>query len=124
MILPFAIILIILAFVCYTIGVWSEQLSGKLKIWHLFFFWIGFAFDTSSTILMSILSSGFKFNIHYLSGFAALLLMAINAIWASVVLYKKQERLFISFHKFSLIVWFIWLIPFLTGIILNIRLHN
>ena len=39
--LLFAIVCMILALTCYSIGVWGEKLSGKLKRWHLVFFWIG-----------------------------------------------------------------------------------
>lgn len=31
-------ILITLALVFYTIGVWSERIAGRLKGWHLIFF--------------------------------------------------------------------------------------
>ncbi|PKM88007.1 MAG: TIGR03987 family protein, partial [Firmicutes bacterium HGW-Firmicutes-12] len=47
-----AIILINLAFVFYTLGVWSEKIQGQLLIWHSFMFWIGFAFDTAGTTVM------------------------------------------------------------------------
>lgn len=34
-----SLILITMALVFYTIGVWSERLAGRLKAWHLIFFW-------------------------------------------------------------------------------------
>lgn len=40
-------ILITLALVFYTIGVWRERIAGRLKAWHLIFFWGGFVFDTT-----------------------------------------------------------------------------
>ena len=33
-------IIITLALVFYTIGVWSERFAGRLKPWHLVFFWL------------------------------------------------------------------------------------
>lgn len=44
-----SLILITMALVFYTIGVWSERLAGRLKAWHLIFFWGGFVFDTIGT---------------------------------------------------------------------------
>ena len=31
------------------------------------------------------------------------------------VLGKKNESLLRTFHKFSIVVWIIWLIPYLSG---------
>ena len=121
MILVFAVIAIISAFICYTIGVWSEKIAGRLKLWHLSFFYVGFIFDTIGTSLMGIISGKFSANIHGITGLLAIILMAFHVVWASIVLYRKNEKLITAFHKFSLIVWLIWLIPFLTGMILNMK---
>jgi uncharacterized repeat protein (TIGR03987 family) len=43
----------------------------------------------------------------------------IHAIWATVVLVKKDEKAIKNFHKFSLVVWLIWLIPYLSPMIIN-----
>lgn len=39
---PFASIIISAALVFYSIGVWSERIQGRLKTWHLAFFYTGF----------------------------------------------------------------------------------
>ncbi len=118
--LIYAIITITLALVFYTIGVWAEKLQGQLKKWHLLVFWTGFVFDTTGTILMGqIAQGGFSFNLHGISGLLAILLMFIHAVWASVVLAKNNEKQKISFHKFSIFVWLIWLIPFISGMIVG-----
>ena len=119
--LLFAIVCMILALTCYSIGVWAEKLSGKLKRWHLVFFWGGLAADTSGTTLMSMISGAFTFSIHGVTGTAAILLMIIHAIWATIVLIRKKERASLNFHKFSIFVWSVWLIPFLTGLVLAMR---
>ena len=51
------LIIISLALVFYSIGVWSERIQGKLKPWHLVFFYLGLVCDTWGTGLM-IESSG------------------------------------------------------------------
>ena len=119
--LLFAIACMILALTCYSIGVWGEKLSGKLKRWHLVFFWLGLAADTSGTTLMSVISGAFTFSIHGVTGIAAILLMVIHAIWATIVLIRRKERASLSFHKFSIFVWSVWLIPFLTGLVLAMK---
>jgi uncharacterized repeat protein (TIGR03987 family) len=40
--------------------------------------------------------------------------MFIHALWALIVLLKKDEQAILNFHKFSIVVWFIWLIPYFS----------
>jgi len=115
--LPYAIIAITSALVFYTIGVWSEKIQKKLKPWHLVVFWTGLLFDTIGTTLMGkIAGSAFQLNLHGITGLLAIALMLFHAIWASVVLIKNNEKARANFHKFSLIVWIVWLIPYLSGL--------
>jgi uncharacterized repeat protein (TIGR03987 family) len=53
-------ILISLALVFYSIGVWSERLAGRLKGWHLVFFWGGLAFDATGTGMMFEMAAAFR----------------------------------------------------------------
>ena len=116
-----ATILITLALVCYSIGVWSERFAGRLKGWHLVFFWVGLAFDTTGTGIMFDMAGEIGSDVHSVTGVAAIVLMAIHAVWATVVLLRKNEKLITSFHRFSIIVWSIWLIPYLTGFFVSMR---
>jgi len=119
--LVFAIIFISLALVFYSIGVWGEKLTGHLSWFNLIFFWAGFICDTTGTTLMSDIAGGFKLNIHGVTGALALVLMAIHALWATVVLVRRSEKWIEKFHKFSLVVWGIWLVPYLLGVALNMK---
>ena len=114
-------IIITLAFIFYTIGVWSERFSSRLKIWHLVFFWVGIVFDTWGTGLMFELAGGLTYDIHGLTGLLAIALMLIHAVWATAVLVKMDEKLIANFHRFSVTVWAIWLIPYLSPMIIMIE---
>ncbi len=114
-----ATIIISLALVFYTVGVWSERLAGKLEYWHLLFFWSGIVADTWGTGLMFKMSGEFTIGIHSISGLAAILLMFIHAIWASLVLVRKNERMIYRFHRFSVFVWCIWLFPYFSPMVLG-----
>jgi len=114
-------ILITLALIFYSLGVWSERIAKYLKLWHVVAFWIGFTFDVSGTYAMHLLATG-SFDIfepHTLTGQIALWLMLVHTIWATNVITKKNEKLRIKFHKFSIIVWLIWLIPYFGGMYLG-----
>lgn len=69
-------VIISLALVLYSIGVWAERIAGRLKPWHL-----------------------------------AIILILVHAVWATVVLVRKDEAWITKFHRFSVVVGVIWLIP-------------
>jgi len=116
-----AIIFITLALVFYTIGVWTERYYGILKRRHHALFWLGFIFDTTETTLMSIISHGFSLNLHAVTGIIAVGVMFFHAVWATVASHNKNEKTLRGFHRYSLIVWAIWLIPYFLGFALNIH---
>ena len=124
MLLP-AVILITAALVFYTIGVWSEHRQRVLKWWHTGFFALGLVCDASGTYLMSQLAAsgegsaegtGAGLNtVMAVTGAIALLLMVFHLAWAVIVLVRNRDGEKKSFHKFSLLVWGIWLVPYVTG---------
>jgi uncharacterized repeat protein (TIGR03987 family) len=71
-------------------------------------------FDTWGTGLMFELAGGMTLELHAITGVIAILLMLVHAIWATIVLVRKDEHAILTFHRFSLLVWFIWLIPYLS----------
>ncbi len=105
------------ALVFYTIGVWSEKFVGRLKPWHLALFWLGFVCDTTGTTLMGDMAGRLQLNLHGLTGALAIVLMLGHALWASLVLARKDDRAIQVFHNFSLFVWLVWLVPYLTGMV-------
>ncbi len=114
-----AIIFISLALVFYTIGVWSEKIQGKLKLWHIICFYLGLIFDTLGTTTMSFIAGGMSLDVHAITGFLAIILMLIHAIWGTIVLIKNNENSLKKFHKFSIVVWAIWLVPYFIGMFIG-----
>jgi len=117
---PAASTIITSALVFYSIGVWGERITGRLKAWHLVFFVLGLICDTWGTGMMFKYVGGMAFDVHGISGVIAIVLMLIHALWALVVLLKKDEKAIVNFHKFSLVVWLIWLIPYFSPMFFNI----
>lgn len=115
-----AIISMIFALIFYTTGVFAERKQGQLKLWHAIIFICGLVFDTLGTSIMSHISgSSFTFNLHGITGLIALILMALHALFAIIVLIKRNNHARQTFHKFSIFVWIIWLIPFVIGIFIG-----
>ena len=119
--LIFSTVTITLALLFYSVGVWSERFSKYLKPWHVVTFWIGFTFDVCGTLAMHYISDNpFDLtNMHTLTGQIALWLMLAHATWATSVVRKNKTTLRQNFHRYSLIVWLIWLIPYIGGMILG-----
>lgn len=114
-----ATIIITFALIFYTIGVWGERISGQLKPWHLVFFILGLIFDTWGTGLMFDYVGGMMYDIHGITGLIAILLMLVHAVWAAIVLWRNDQQELQNFHKFSVVVWAIWLIPYFSPMLLR-----
>lgn len=117
---PRASIIMVAALVFYSIGVWGERITGKLKPWHLVFFVLGLICDTWGTGMMLDMAGGLTFDIHGITGLVAIILMFIHAVWALIVLIRKDQNAINNFHKFSVAVWIIWLIPYFSPMFFNL----
>ncbi|HWR99069.1 MAG TPA: HsmA family protein [Prolixibacteraceae bacterium] len=109
--------LITLALIFYSLGVWAERMARYLKGWHVGAFWIGFVFDVAGTLAMGKLSDN-PFDLtdmHTLTGQMALWLMLAHAAWATMVVRRGSEKHRIEFHTYSIMVWMMWLIPYIGG---------
>lgn len=107
-------VIITLALLFYSIGVWSERIEGRLRPWHLAFFVLGLAADTVGTGMMFEFAGGMTVDVHGVTGLVAILLMAVHAVWAAVVLVRRDEGWITRFHRFSVVVWLVWLVPYFS----------
>jgi len=113
-----AIVFITLALALYTTAVWWERAMGVLRGRHLLLFWLGFACDTTGTTLMGKIAGGpFAFSFHGITGMLAILLMLFHAVWGTVVHAGKRPEPKASFHRLSVAVWAVWLVPYLSGLV-------
>lgn len=117
-----SVVLITLALVCYSLGVWAERLRRYLLPWHVAAFWTGFGFDLGGTGTMELMSPGFNWSSsHTITGQIALWLMLAHALWATRVVRNRDELRRRRFHRYSLFVWCVWLVPYIGGMILGMR---
>lgn len=124
--LIFAIVAITSALIFYTIGVFGERKAKSLNKNHVIIFWLGLLCDTTGTLTMSQIAkagtetlSATTQALHGITGLLAIILMLFHAGWATWVLYKGDEKKKQAFHKFSIVVWAIWLIPYFIGMIIG-----
>ena len=67
----------------------------------------------SETVTVALMSA------HGITGLIAIILMVVHAIWAIIVLKKDRTEELLIFHRFSIVVWGIWLIPYILGMIMG-----
>lgn len=118
-----AISAITMALVFYTYGVFAERKVHCLKKSHVIIFWLGLLCDTTGTVTMSMIARGEAestgIGVHGITGALAIILMIFHAIWATVTLYKGKDEQMETFHKFSMVVWLIWLVPYFIGMFMG-----
>ena len=119
--LMISVVAITLALIFYTVGVWREHRRKLLKIQDVVCFLLGLSMDITGTSLMSRMAEeseevkGAVLSLHGITGLVAILLMIFHVVWAVIVLIRNKEDEKASFHRFSLFVWGIWLIPYFLG---------
>ena len=124
--LALAIALISLALVFYTVGVWAERRSGELRWWHVGAFAAGLTADISGTTAMGMIATsggptgveqdpfpGPDHSDHRRP--RARPVGPPRLAWATITMLRNRPEEKRAFHRFSVIVWAIWLLPYLTG---------
>ena len=122
--LVIAITAITMALIFYTIGVFAERRAHVLKKGHVLIFWLGLLCDTTGTLTMSLIAkgnTGAGNPVHAVTGALAIGLMIFHAVWATVTLIKKNDEQMAKFHKFSLFVWLVWLVPYFIGMFMGMN---
>ena len=107
----------------YTWGVFGERRHGSLSLRYVLLFWAGLACDTTGTLTMSAIagqSAATGFGIHALTGMAAIILMLVHALWATITYRRGSLQAQRRFHTFSTIVWLAWLVPYIIGMLVGI----
>lgn len=126
-VLSVSIVLITLALIAYTTGVWAERRQGTLAWWHVVAFAVGLACDAAGTFMMARTamagaSATADMNpvltaIMAWTGTLAIILMALHLGWAIATMVRGNEAAKTRFHRFSVVVWAIWLIPYISGML-------
>lgn len=113
---------ITLALVFYTAGVMLERRAGTLRAPHVALFWCGLALDTTGTAVMTSMarsSQGAMPLVHGVTGALAIVLMLFHAVWALVTIVRSRPEGLAAFHGLSTVVWLLWLVPYLIGLLVG-----
>lgn len=120
-----AIVLITAALIAYTLGVWAEHRAGSLRWWHVGTFGVGLTCDAAGTAVMGRIAASRPSpppglaavlqTVMSTTGAVALVLMAAHLAWAVAVMVRDRPAERARFHRYSLAVWALWLVPYFSG---------
>lgn len=113
-----AVILVSIALIFYSVGVWSERMQENLKGWHVLVFSLALACHAIGTTFLTELLrlTGHDNRPHTVFGSMAIFLLLIHTLWAFRSLRKGSHKARHDFSRYSVILWCIWLIPYFVSL--------
>jgi uncharacterized repeat protein (TIGR03987 family) len=112
---------ITLALVLYTVAVWRSWRARTLVPATIVIFWCALAADTLATRMMAMRAETIRWDLHTISGYGALALMALLTVYGTAALVQRRQSWLTAFPKYALPVWVIWVISWITGVVLGIQ---
>jgi uncharacterized repeat protein (TIGR03987 family) len=116
-----SVILITLALVLYGTIVWLNRRSGRLTAAMLVVLWIAVACDALATRFMGARVETIRWDLHTISGYLALALMAGLALLGTVALLRGRPQWLERFRTLALPIWVIWVGSYITGVYLGVQ---
>ncbi|HAN79087.1 MAG TPA: hypothetical protein DCQ31_15630 [Bacteroidales bacterium] len=110
-------IVVVLALIAYSVGVYIEQTKRRINRYVVFFMSLGIFFDVTATVLMIAGSTNSPFTFHGFLGYSALILMIIEVVLIISFKINNSSDTLVpkKLHKYSLLAYCYWFFVFVTG---------
>jgi uncharacterized protein YxeA len=120
------VILIHIAFICYTVFIYKEHKYKRATQGLLVFITAAVIFDVSATVCMMIGVAKEYFTLHGVLGYTALLVMVTDAvfIWKHYHKFGSEVPFSKTLNRNSKLGYVLWIIAFLTGEMLAVMNHQ
>lgn len=120
------VILIHIAFICYSVFIYKEHKYKRATKGLLVFITTAVIFDVSATVCMMIGVAEEYFTLHGVLGYSALLVMVIDAvyIWKHYNKFGSEVPFSKTLNRNSKLGYVLWLIAFFTGEMLAVMNHQ
>jgi len=116
-----SVISITTALVLYTIAVWRNWQLKVLTTGQIILLWLGLAADALATRMMGLSVEVTTWDLHTISGYAGLALMAMLAVVGTWAKWSDREAVLKSFYRIAIPVWLIWVVSYATGVVIGIQ---
>ncbi len=115
-------VILSMALIFYSVGVWSERIQGRLKGWHVVALGLGVVCNFAGTTFMGELARllGHANCLHTVLCSISIFLMTLHAVWAFWTFRKGAVKAKYFFSRFGIVVWSMWLILYIVGIYMGI----
>lgn len=117
-------IAIALALVLYATGVFSERHAGQLRWCHVLLFWGSLLSNIAGVLLLIEATCDMGQEgpspMHVLISVITIAVSAFHAIWATAALAFRRKEPQSMLHQLSILIWLIWLIPYLAGAFMDL----
>lgn len=113
-----AVILIVVAFVAYAVGVVIVQRRRRITALAAVALAVGLLSDVPATALMHRSASAARLTLHSFLGYAGLVLMGLFTLMALVQRRRAGAELIPDkLARFGLVAWVVWLVAFAGGVL-------
>ena len=109
------------ALLCYTLVLFLNRKTKTLTVKQFLILSLGVITDLIGTAMMKSLTDEIRYDLHTISGYLALILMLVMSAIALFALVRKYQPFLTNFSKYYFPVWIIWLISYVTGVVLGIQ---
>ena len=116
-----SVVLITLALLLYSMAVWLNWRSRRLTFAHIAIFWGAVTCDALATRFMGARVETIRWDLHTISGYLALGLMAGLTLWGTAALLQKRDDRLARFHRLAIPIWIVWGGTYITGVYLGIQ---
>ncbi len=116
-----SVVLITLALILYSVAVWLNRRSRQLTMANIGIFWVAVGCDALATRFMGARVETIRWDLHTISGYLALALMAALTLWGTAALLRRRDDWIALFHQLALPIWVIWVGSYITGVYLGIQ---
>ena len=91
-----------------------------LKLCMIPFYTLLFIYATGIATIMFVIPGLFLAAPFVVVPLLAIILMIIHAAWATIAYAKKNPETLSRFHRLSIGVWLVWLVPYVCGMLMGI----
>jgi uncharacterized repeat protein (TIGR03987 family) len=116
-----SVVSITFALILYTVAIWRNWRVKILTTSQLVLLWLALAADSLATQMMSMSVEETTWDLHTISGYSGLALMALLVIAGSWAMWQKREPVLRSFHRFAAPVWIFWFISYASGVVVGVQ---
>lgn len=116
-----SVVLITLALLLYSAAVWLTWRARTLTAAYALTFWCAVVADAAATRLMGARVETIRWDLHTISGYLALALMAGLTLWGTIALVQKRKDWLARFPRLALPIWLVWVGSYITGVYLGVQ---